>query len=150
MHFNKTSGLLTITFLSCLFISGKSFGQENEIKTSSQTTPKEEVNGDVHTIVDEMAYFPDGVSALMKYLSKNIKYPKKAVKKKLEGKCYIQFVVTDTGAICCVKVKKGVPDCPECDAEAVRVIREMPHWKPGKVNGKNVNSLFSLPVSFKL
>lgn len=108
---------------------------------------KEEV---IYDIVDEAADFPGGRAALLKYLSENIKYPQTAVEMGLQGKCYLQFVVSENGFISNVKVKKGVTDCPECDQEAIRVVKGMPKWAPGKVNGKAVNSTFSLPVSFKL
>ena len=85
-----------------------------------------------------------------RYLAENIKYPQTAVEMGLEGKCYLQFVVSENGYISNVRVKKGVTDCPECDQEAIRVVKSMPKWTPGKVNGKAVNSTFSLPVSFKL
>lgn len=104
----------------------------------------------IYDIVDESADFPGGRAALLKYLSENIKYPQTAVEMGLQGKCYLQFVVSENGFISNVKVKKGVTDCPECDQEAIRVVKGMPKWTPGKVNGKAVNSTFSLPVSFKL
>ncbi|MDR0801333.1 energy transducer TonB [Fluviicola sp.] len=108
---------------------------------------KEEI---IYDIVDENADFPGGRAALLKYLSENIKYPQTAVEMGIQGKSYLQFVVSENGFISNVKVKKGVTDCPECDQEAIRVIKGMPKWTPGKVNGKAVNSTFSLPVSFKL
>ncbi len=104
----------------------------------------------IYDIVDEPADPPGGMAALKKYLAENIKYPQTAVEMGLEGKCYLQFVVSENGYISNVKVKKGVTDCPECDEEAKRVVRGMPKWTPGKINGKAVNSTFSLPVSFKL
>jgi periplasmic protein TonB len=104
----------------------------------------------IYDIVDENAEPPGGMAALKKYLAENIQYPQTAVEMNLEGKCYLQFVVSENGYISNVKVKKGVPDCPECDKEAIRVLKGMPKWSPGKINGKAVNSTFSLPVSFKL
>jgi protein TonB len=108
---------------------------------------KEEI---IYDIVDEPAEPDGGMAALKRFLAENIKYPQTAVEMGLEGKCYLQFVVSENGYISNVKVKKGVTDCPECDQEAIRVVKSMPRWKPGKINGKAVNSTFSLPVSFKL
>ncbi|HRP54060.1 MAG TPA: TonB family protein [Fluviicola sp.] len=108
---------------------------------------KEEV---IYDIVDEQAEFPGGRAALMKYLSENIKYPQVAQEMGIQGKCYLSFIVSENGYISNVNVKKGVTDCPECDAEAVRVVKSMPKWTPGKVNGKTVNQKYSLPVTFKL
>ena len=105
---------------------------------------------EVYTFVDESAEYPGGRSELLKYLAEHIQYPQTAREMGIEGKCYLTFVVSENGFISNVKVKKGVTDCKECDEEAMRVVRSMPHWKPGKINGKAVNSVFSLPVTFKL
>ncbi|WP_343637545.1 TonB family protein [Fluviicola sp.] len=125
------------------------FAKQTEVvvKKEEKVEKKEEV---IYDIVDEPAEPNGGMAALKKYLAENIKYPQTAVEMGLEGKCYLQFVVSENGYISNVKVKKGVTDCPECDQEAIRVVRAMPKWTPGKINGKAVNSTFSLPVSFKL
>lgn len=104
----------------------------------------------VHLYVEESAEFPGGMGALKQYLADNIKYPQTALELGVEGKCYLQFVVSASGNISNVEVKRGVPDCPECDKEAVRVVKNMPHWKPGKNGGKAVHSVFNLPVTFKI
>lgn len=139
------------------FISFQSFGQViNDLETDKPQVKIENQsarvsNGKVvYDIVDENAEFPGGVAALRKYLSENIAYPERALKNKIEGKCYIQFIVTESGEVENIVVKKGVTDCPECDAESVKAIEKMPLWTPGKINGQNVNSRFSLPVTFKL
>jgi periplasmic protein TonB len=140
----KSSLILTLSLLSF-----HSFGQvlvPQAVEPHVKTEPSEKI----YEFVDEPADFPGGRQALMKYLSDNIIYPESAQKNGIQGKCYFQFVVTDSGKVENVKLKKGVPDCPECDKEALRVIKKMPLWTPGKINGKNVNSLFSIPVTFKL
>jgi len=151
MNFNtiKTLSIFSIS----LFISGRSVAQEEkiEIKTASGTIiTTQEADGEVFTIVDEPATYPGGIDSLKHFLATNLHYPYKAVRNKLEGKCYIQFIITDKGTVSNVEVKRGVPDCKECDAEGIRVIKAMPIWEPGKVNGKPVNSTFTLPISFKL
>jgi protein TonB len=100
--------------------------------------------------LDEQAEFPGGVPERMKFLGGNIKYPEIAAINELEGPCYLQFVVSNTGDISSVKVIRGVKECPECDKEAMRVVKAMPRWKPGKINGKAVNSIFNLKVNFEL
>lgn len=93
-------------------------------------------------------YFPGGVPALMNYLSKNIVYPAQAVNEKIEGRVLLQFVVTKKGRIKDVKVLQSPH--PLLDAEAVRVVEDMPRWVPGEVNGKPANIRMNLPVTFKL
>lgn len=105
---------------------------------------------EIYTYVDEYAEFPGGPAAMKKFLGENLNYPQVARELGLEGRCNLQFVVSASGNISNVTVVRGVPDCPECDKEAVRVVKSMPPWKPGKVGGKSVNSTFNLPVSFKL
>lgn len=108
--------------------------------------PKEEIA----TFVEEDAEFPGGYPEMMRFFSKNMKYPEIAVQAGIEGKATLRFVVGKDGSISKVTVTKGVPNCPECDREAVRVVKSMPKWKPGKNGGKPVTSYFSMPVTFKL
>ena len=82
------------------------------------------------------------------YLVKNIVYPQEARDFGLEGKCHLAFTVTAEGKITDVKVMRGVPDCPECDKEAVRVFRSMPDWIPATIDGVPVEAKLQLPVGF--
>ncbi len=100
--------------------------------------------------VEEPAMFPGGTVELRKFLKTNLQYPQRALELALEGKCYLQFVVRKNGSIDSLVVKRGIIDCPECDQEALRLIRIMPPWIPGKVNGIAVDSYFNLPLIFKL
>lgn len=115
-------------------------------------TPKvvEKQEEEILTFVAEEASFPGGTAEMMKYLSKNIKYPEIAIQANIQGRVTLRFVVGKDGSIENVTVVKGVPGCPECDKEAVRVVRNMPKWKPAKNDGKVVKSYFNLPVTFKL
>lgn len=101
-------------------------------------------------IPDEPAQYPGGHEEMLKFLGSKIIYPQIAYELGLQGKCHIQFVVSKKGDISDVKVMRGVEDCPECDKEAVRVIKSMPLWRPGRVKGKAVDSYFNLPVKFAL
>jgi protein TonB len=94
--------------------------------------------------------FPGGMYAMKLFLSQNIQYPDDAVALGIEGKCFVTFIVDPNGKISFVKIARGVPDCPECDAEAVRVVNAMPDWVPGKNHNRYVDSYFNLPVHFKL
>lgn len=101
-------------------------------------------------IVDDQAEFPGGREAMMRWMQNNFRYPQSAQDSSLQGKCYLKFVVGTDGSITDVKVVKGVPNCPQCDAEAIRVVKAMPKWIPGKNKGVAVRSYFNLPITFKL
>ncbi|WP_341902911.1 TonB family protein [Fluviicola taffensis] len=94
------------------------------------------------------AEFKEGRAALISYLASHIKYPKEAQENGIQGKVYIQFVVSDKGKITNVTLKKSVH--PLLDEEAIRVVKSMPNWNPGFIEGKAVNSVFSLPITFSL
>ncbi len=109
--------------------------------------PKEEENK-VFDVVEENPSFPGGQAALMQWLNANIKYPVIAAENGIEGRVIVQFVVSKTGSISDVRVVRGVD--PSLDKEAVRVVRNMPNWTPGRQNGTTVNVRFTLPVTFRL
>jgi protein TonB len=98
--------------------------------------------------VDEEAQFPGGRSKLMEFLGRNLQYPSLPLELGIQGKSYFQFVVDKKGEISRIKVIRKFDECPECDAEAKRVISKMPIWKPAKKNGKNVDSYFQMPINF--
>jgi periplasmic protein TonB len=91
-----------------------------------------------------------GMPAFYKYLQQNIQYPAVAREAGISGKCFLRFVVSETGQISDIQVQKGVPGCPECDKEAIRVLKSYPKWKVGKQNGRPVKVFLSLPISFKV
>ncbi len=110
--------------------------------------PAMEREKEIYSDVEEIPEFPGGLAAMEKYLKDNLRYPETAREAGLEGKCYLRFVINEDGSITNVKITRGVPDCPECDAEAKRLIKTMPLWLPARVNGKPVRSYFDLPVRF--
>lgn len=95
--------------------------------------------------VEVMPEFKGGMDALIKYMGANIKYPKESKK---EGTVYVSFVVDEKGKITNAEITKSVVDV--LDKEALRVVKNMPNWKPGKDKGKNVKVKMTLPISFKL
>ena len=105
-------------------------------------------NDTIFNIVDEMPEFPGGVEAMMNYIAENVKYPEDAKDKNQSGRVMISFVVEKDGRVNDVKVLRGV--CESIDNEAVRVVKAMPNWKPGKQAGKPVRVSYCLPISFKL
>ncbi|MFN5983451.1 MAG: energy transducer TonB [Fluviicola sp.] len=122
----------------------------NEIKICNDNSLSQNTKDDLYCIVDEPADFPGGINGARAYLANNIRYPQEAAEMGVEGKCYAKFIVDQNGEINFMEILKGVQDCPECDKEVVRIILAMPNWTPGKVEGKVVNSTFTLPVQFKL
>lgn len=118
------------------------------ITVSAQKTVVAQKNQKVFDIVEQMPEYPGGQAALFEYLSKNIKYPADAEKKKVEGKVFVTFVVDTDGKITDVSLLKKV--FPSLDAEAVRVISAMPNWIPGKQKGQVVRVKYTVPIMFRL
>jgi len=98
--------------------------------------------------LNEKPFFPDGDAGLIKYVAENTKYPIPALEGGIEGTVYIRFVVTRNGNIGDAKVMRGAD--PLLDEEALRVVKTLPKWTPGKINGTPVNVWFIIPVKFKL
>ena len=111
--------------------------------------PKEKVEDNkIFEVVEQKPSFPGGDAALMAWLSQNINYPVIAAENGVKGRVIVQFVVEKDGSITDVKVVKSVD--PSLDKEAARVIKNMPHWTPGRQNGSPVRVRFTVPVTFKL
>lgn len=110
--------------------------------------PKHEEENKVFDIVEQQPLFPGGPAALIKYLSENTKYPVVAQENGVQGRVTVQFVVEKDGSISDVHVLRGVD--PSLDKEAVRVVKSMPRWTPGKQNGITVRVNYRVPVLFRL
>ena len=110
----------------------------------SQKDQKEEP----FNVVEDMPAFPGGMEAMIQFLSSNIQYPADAQKQKVDGRVLVKFVVEKDGSITEVKVIK--PAFPSLDAEAIRVVKAMPKWKPGYQNGQAVRVQFAMPINFSL
>ena len=115
-------------------------------KKTASTTPVEEKL--IFKVVEEMPEFPGGMKECMKFVNQNTKYPKEAQLNGIQGRVEVNFLVTDEGDIKAPTISNSVD--PLLDAEALRVIRSMPKWKPGKQRGKPVNVVMKLPISFKI
>ena len=121
--------------------------QKKVVKTT-KATKKTSANDKVYEVCEQMPTFPGGDAAMMKYLSENVKYPALAIKAQEQGRVVVSFTVEKDGAISDVKVARSVT--PSLDAEAVRVVKAMPKWTPGKQGGQLVRVRYNVPVSFKL
>ena len=102
----------------------------------------------VYQIVEEMPQYPGGETAMMEYVAKNVVYPKEAQEKGISGRVFVGFVVEKDGSIGEVKLLRGIGG--GCDEEAVRVVKGMLKWKPGKQDGKPVRVSYQMPINFKL
>ena len=109
---------------------------------------EEVVEEQIFTVVENEPEFPGGMDALYKYLSQNIKYPQLARENGITGKVYVTFVVEKDGSIANPKILRDIGG--GCGAEAIRVVKAMPKWSPGKQRGKAVRVQFNLPVNFNL
>ncbi len=121
-------------------------GNNTEVATIEETIT--ETSEKPFTVVDEMPQFPGGDKELMKFIGENLKYPINAVEKKIEGRVVARFVVSSTGQISSVTVIRSLD--PDCDNEAVRVLKSMPKWQPGKQDGIAVPVYYTIPILFRL
>lgn len=102
----------------------------------------------IYTVVEEMPTYPGGDDARIKFLSSNIRYPQLAKEKGIQGTVFVTFVIDEKGFVSDVKVLRGIGG--GCDQEAVRVVKMMPRWVPGRMNGKTVRVQFNMPIKFLL
>lgn len=121
--------------------------KEEELKVD---TPVDEVEDEVKALneIDELPVFPGGNAQLIKWLTQNLKYPESAKNDKVGGKVIVEFVVNANGSVSDVKLVRNVD--PRLDSEALRVVRMMPVWKAGMLEGKPCRTLVKLPIVFKL
>ena len=113
--------------------------------TSTAQTKK---NNMVFDIVEVMPQYPGGQIAMLKYFMENIKYPKQIMEEGIQGRVTVSFIVEKDGRVSNVRLLRSVQ--PSLDKEAIRVVKSMPKWTPGKQNGKPVRVRFNLPIMFKL
>ena len=140
----------TKTAIGALDVKGNDDANGEVLKLKeavAQPEPKPEVEK-VFDVVEQMPSFPGGPSALMEWLSNNVKYPVVAQENGVQGRVVVSFVVERDGSITDVKVVRGVD--PSLDKEASRVVKAMPRWIPGKQNGSAVRVKYNVPVAFRL
>ena len=111
--------------------------------------PNEEKDS-VYTILTKSAEFPGGMDALFQFIKNNLVYPNYEKEVGIEGTVYLEFIVRKTGEIDNIKLLRGIKGGPELDKEAIRIVKKMPKWNPGSVDGRNVSSIMRLPIKFRL
>ena len=125
----------------------------NDAKTESSVTDENEntsessvVDNKVYSVVEQMPNFPGGEAALLEYISANLKYPQSALEQGTQGTVMLRFVVTGTGDIGEVQILKGLD--PDCNNEAIRVVKSLPKFNPGMQQGRPVSVWYTIPVRF--
>ena len=154
MTINKSSrwrqlralAVVPVTALALLAFANPTTETADELVVVAYNEP--EVSQDVYESVEQMPEFPGGQAEMMKYLAQNIHYPANAAKNNVEGRVVLQFVIEKDGRIGEVKIARSVD--PELDAEALRVVKSMPNFIPGRQDGKPVAVWYTIPISFKL
>ena len=119
-----------------------------EVVVVKEPEPEPVKEEEIFVAVQQMPEFPGGQAALMKWLSNNIRYPQIALDNGISGRVVVKFVVEKDGSVGNVQVVKGVDK--DLDKEAMRVVRAMPKWQPGKNNGQAVRCYYNLPVTFRI
>jgi protein TonB len=107
-----------------------------------------DTSGMIYDMPEIMPEFIGGADALDEFIKQNVKYPAEAKEAGIQGKVYVQFIVEKDGSVTNVIVRRGAHKL--LDAEAVRVVKMMPDWKPGTMRGKKVRVRYTLPISFML
>ena len=145
-----------------ILITTKSSGQTIHLKLDSVPSAKGEfqpsAEDEFHPaviivdpalpMVEEMPEYPGGMEAMMKFVAENLKYPQQMQKEKVEGRVLLSFVVEKDGSVTNIEEVKSPH--PVLTEEAIRVVKLMPKWKPGKQDGKEVRVQFNLPITFRL
>ena len=133
-----------IIILTVALLAG--FGAAAQTPTGKATLGGTEV----YTVVEQDPEFDGGMDALAPWLGSHVNYPDEARQKQLEGTVFVTFVVETDGSISNVRVMNHRDEMVSLEEEAVRVVRAMPKWKPGKQRGKKVRVQFTLPIQFQL
>ena len=129
-------------------VDGKPFDLKYLVSMIFDEAAAEADGDEVCLSAEKYPEFPGGTTALFDFINKNVKYPESARDKGIEGRVFVQFVVEKDGSLSSFTVLRGVSD--ELDAEAIRVLKAMPKWKPGMNDGKPVRVQFTMPFNFKL
>ena len=121
---------------------------EPEIGCILPTTEFDPEEEDFIMISDEEPEFPGGTSALLEYFRNSIEYPQDALKDSIEGRVIVNFIIEEDGSITDPKVLKSIS--PSVDAEALRIVSQMPKWKPAKQKGKSIRIRYTVPIAFRI
>lgn len=155
----KCKTLLIVPVVLSLTLIFACSDSENELQVDNLTAEQAGIlkseglieiqEAEVFFIVEEMPSFQDmGQRGFREWIADNLEYPKKAERKGISGKVFVQFIVNSEGEVTGAKIVRGIH--PELDAEAIRVVESSPAWDPGKQRGENVDVQFTFPINFVL
>jgi len=134
---------------SFVILSNDSFSyKENDFLTPDFEIEKVPQENIAYILSDKMPSFPDGENARLNFIIDNIRYPLDAKEANIQGTVYVTFIVEADGSITNIDLLRGIGG--GCDEEAIKVVKMMPNWIPGKVDGKNVRFKFNMPIKFTL
>lgn len=136
-----------ICFISCSIAQTKA-PDKIKIKKEESVVITEAPVTEPMLVADIIPEYPGGMYELRLFIAQNIKFPQ--VDDFMHSTAYINFTINTDGTISNIKILKGAQGCPQCDEEAIRVIKLMPKWKPGQTNGKPVATFFNLPIRFSV
>ena len=133
--------LLSLMFLSTTLVSA-------QVEAGGDIAYPDTTDEQIYEKPDKIAQFPGGMDAYVTWMSANFHYPEKAIRNNVEGRVVLSFVVNKQGRISDIKVLKSLS--PECDKEAIRMVKAMPRWFAAEHQGRKVNCRYTMPVVFKL
>jgi TonB family protein len=125
-------------------ISPISYGQFNQQK---RPVVDDSVSHTKKNLQEQQPDYPGGYESMMKFLKRKVKMPKSAKRIKINGAVYVRFMVKKDGTVSNLSIERSLQI--DCDAEAIRAMRSMPKWTPGRINGEAVDVWFILPIKFK-
>lgn len=126
---------------------GEAVAKGAEVAEALPQTPVD-ADSTVLRTVEQLPEFPGGIVQFMKWLKRNLNYPNLALSQKIQGKVVVSFIVNKDGSISSPKVEKSAH--PLLDSEALRVVKMMPKWTPGMMDGKPCRTMFAIPVNFRI
>jgi TonB family protein len=126
----------------------RSVAKPYEVEVIGYGSEASDSKNEVFTAVEDMPEYPGGTQEMYRFINKNIKYPDAARRAYVEGRVFVQFIVKKDGKVGDITILKGIGF--GADEEAIRVVKNMPTWKPGKQNGKPVDVYFNMPINFTL
>lgn len=146
MHFDKNGNLLQQLDAETKKDSLASIHFQLTVEQLAEMEPENDYFGEE----DRHATFPGGSGAFQEFMMRNLKYPTDAIDYGLQGRCYLKFVIEKDGKVTNISVVRGVPDCPQCDKEGIRLLKSMPNWIPSVAEGKRVRTWMQVPLNFTL